>query len=239
MSNEETNQKLALIDLAPKMKLEGTVTKVELFGAFVDVGAERDGLVHISQISPERVNRVTDVLNEGDHVTVWVQQIDPEQGRISLTMIEPPERTMADLKQGQVLTGKVTKLTPYGVFVNVGVGRDGLVHISEMSEERVERPSDVVKVGDEIEVRVLNVNQKTRRIELSMKGIHDAENQVPEEEQGEEEPMTAMEMAWQDAMRREGVTLKSSASKQGQRHKSEVRRQQAAIIARTLKTQKG
>lgn len=237
MSNEETTQKLALNDLAPKMRLEGTVTKIELFGAFVDVGAERDGLVHISQISPERVNRVTDVLKEGDQVTVWVQQVDPEQGRISLTMIEPPERTMADLEQGQVLTGTVTKLTPYGVFVNVGVGRDGLVHISEMSEDRVERPSDMVKVGQEIEVRVLNVNQRNRRIELSMKGIHDAENQMPEEEQGEEASMTAMEIAWQDALRREGVMLKPS-SKQGHRHKSEVRRQQAAIIARTLKTQK-
>ena len=68
------------------MKFEGHVTRIELFGAFVDIGAERDGLVHVSQISEQRVNRVADVLKDGDPVTVWVQRVDPEQGRISLTM---------------------------------------------------------------------------------------------------------------------------------------------------------
>ena len=143
----EQTERVPLSDLEPKMKFEGEVKAVELYGAFVDIGAEKDGLVHISQISEETVNRVADVLQEGDEVTVWVRQVDPEQGRIALTMIEPPERTIKELEPEQVLTGTVTKLVPYGAFVDIGVEREGLIHISEMSEGFVGKPSDVMEVG--------------------------------------------------------------------------------------------
>jgi ribosomal protein S1 len=237
MSETEAKERLDLVDLEPKMKFEGTVTNVELYGAFVDIGAERDGLVHISQISQDRVNRVADVLHKGDRVTVWVQQVRPEQGRISLTMVEPPERMMADLKPEQILTGTVTKLTPYGAFVDIGVERDGLVHISEMDEGHIAKPSDVAQEGDEVEVRVIKVNQKRRRIELSMIGMDNTADALVEEE-GEEAPLTAMELAWQDAMRREGMSVDAETSQKGKgRRKSDIRRQQADIIARTLKEQ--
>jgi ribosomal protein S1 len=221
------------------MRFEGHVTKVELFGAFVDIGAQRDGLVHISQIREEHVNRVADVLKEGDAVTVWVQRVDPEQGRIGLTMVEPPERTIDELKQDQVISGTVTRLTPYGAFVDIGVERDGLVHISEMAEGRIERPEDVTKVGDEVEVRVLNVNRKRRRIELSMVGTEAVENEYADEDDGEA-PLTAMELAWQQAMQREGVSIDVPARRQGRRRRSnaERRQQQASIIARTLQEQR-
>lgn len=237
MSESATNERLDLIDLRPKMKFEGKVSKIELFGAFVDIGAERDGLVHISQISDAHVNRVADVLSEGDTVTVWVQRTDPDQGRLSLTMIEPPERTIADLKPDQVLTGKVTRLAAYGAFVDIGVERDGLVHISEMAEGHIARPDDVAQVGDEVEVRIIKVNRKRQRIELSMVGLPGDTGEAVEGE--EEEPaLTAMELAWQDAMKREGMSLDVTVSKQGRRRrKSDRRRQQAAIIARTLKSQ--
>ena len=237
MSESIANERLDLIDVQPKMKFEGQVTKIELFGAFVDIGAAKDGLVHISQISQGRVNRVADVLQEGDPVTVWVQRIDPEQGRISLTMVEPPERSIADLKADQVITGTVTKLTPYGAFVDIGVERDGLVHISEMAEGHIARPEDATSVGDEIPVRVVKVNRQRRRIELSMLGVEAQADQAVEEE-GEAAP-TAMELAWQDAMQREGVSLNVSTHKKGRRRrKSDIRRQQASIISRTLKAQK-
>jgi transcriptional accessory protein Tex/SPT6 len=197
-----------------------------LFGAFVDIGAVRDGLVHISQLSSTRVNRVADVLNQGDSVTVWVQRVDPEQGRLSLTMIEPPERTIAELEPEQVLQGKVTKLAPYGAFVDIGVERDGLVHISEMSDGHIARPDDVAQVGDEVEVRV------------SMVGLPGDE---PETEEGEDEPaLTAMELAWQNAMEREGMPIQAPPTKRGRRRgKGHVRRQQADIIARTLRSHEG
>jgi transcriptional accessory protein Tex/SPT6 len=237
MSESTTNERLDLIDLRPKMKFEGKVTKTELFGAFVDIGAERDGLVHISQISDTHVNRVADVLSEGDTVTVWVQRTDPEQGRLSLTMIEPPERTIGDLKPDQVLTGKVTKLAPYGAFVDIGVERDGLVHISEMAEGHIARPADVAQVGDEVEVRVIKINRQRQRIELSMVGLLGEESGAVEAD-GEEPALTAMELAWQDAMKREGMSVDVAPTRHGRRRrKSDVRRQQAAIIARTLKSQ--
>jgi small subunit ribosomal protein S1 len=237
MTETKSSERLDLIDLKPKMRFEGQVTRVELFGAFVDIGAQRDGLVHVSQISEERVNRVADVLKEGDPVTVWVQRVDPEQGRISLTMIEPPERTLAELKPDQVLTGKVTKLAPYGAFVDIGVERDGLVHISEMSEEHIARPGDVAQVGDEVEVRVVSINRQRRRIELSMVGLPGEEQEVLEDDE-QEAPMTAMELAWQNAMQREGVALDVNTHKRGRRRrKSDIRREQASIIARTLGSQ--
>jgi small subunit ribosomal protein S1 len=233
----ETRKRLALSELEPKMRLEGTVTNIELYGAFVDIGAEKDGLVHISQISETQVNRVADVLNEGQSVTVWVRNVELDQGRISLTMIEPPEHSISDLEAEQVVTGKVTKITPYGAFVDIGAERDGLVHISEMAEGRIDRPSDVVQEGEEIQVRVVKVNRKRHRIELSMLNIREDEGQ-PQLEEGEEASLTAMELAWQNAMEREGMSLSVPKQKKGRRqHKAEIRRQQAAIIARTLKNQ--
>ena len=234
MSERTADERLPLTELEPKMKFEGEVTNVELYGAFVDIGAERDGLVHISQISRERVNRVADVLNKGDKITVWVQHVEPEQGRISLTMVEPPERTLDELKPEQVLTGKVTRIVPYGAFVDVGVGRDGLVHISEMAEGHIGRPEDVAHVGDDVEVKVLAVNRQRRRIELSMVGVSDNDEGFVDDE-AEDPPMTAMELAWREAMEREGVEMPSDAS--GSQRRSRTRRQQAEIIARTLQQQ--
>jgi transcriptional accessory protein Tex/SPT6 len=210
-----------------------------LYGAFVSFGAERDGLVHISQISETRINKVADVLNQGDAVTVWIQEIDLEQGRVGLTMVEPPERTMDELKPDMVVTGKVTKLAPYGAFVDIGVGRDGLVHISEMAQGRVDRPSDVVHEGEEVQVRIVKVNRKKRQIELSLQGLDSMET-FQDDDQDEEVAMTAMELAWRDAMESQGHSLQVATRHKGgrRRKKDEIRRQQAAIIARTLGSKK-
>ena len=232
-------ERLNVRDLKPKMKLEGQVTNVELFGAFVDVGAEADGLVHISQISEDTVNRVADALSPGDTITVWVRKIDAESGRIDLTMIEPPEHTVEDLQPDQVVKGKVTKLATYGAFVDIGVERDGLIHISEMSDGFVGKPSDVMNVGDEIEVRVVKVDRRRRRIELSLLNLPGAEQDDEPEEEDAEEALTAMELAWQDAMERQGMSIKVPVRKKGKRRrKSDIRREQASIIARTLQSKK-
>lgn len=215
-------------DLAPKMKLRGTVTRVELVGAFVDIGVGRDGFVHISEISPERVNRIADVLSPGDEITVWVKAVDVEGGRISLTMIEPPARTLADLKPDMVLTGTVTKLMPYGAFVDIGVGRDGLVHISEMSTGYVKHPSEVVEEGGEVLVRVISVNQRKGQIQLSMKGL--PTDEVEEEE--EEALPTVVELALKEAM----AGRKSKSKARQKKHRRHPEREELdEILSRTLR----
>ena len=235
----EQATRVSLADLAPKMKFEGAVKAVELYGAFVDFGAERDGLVHISQISENTVSRVADVLQEGDKVTVWVRQVDPEQGRVALTMIEPPERTIKDLEPDQILSGTVTKLVPYGAFVDIGVEREGLIHISEMSNGFVGKPSDVMEVGAEIEVRVVKVNQKRRRIELSLLNTTEVQQGDILEEEDEGESLTALGMALQNAMQREGMSIDVPTRRKGRRRrKADIRREQASIIARTLNSKK-
>lgn len=238
----ENKERVAIADLEPKMRFDGRVTHVELYGAFVDFGAERDGLVHISQISEERVPRVADVLNEGDEVSVWVHQVDKERGRVGLTLIEPPELTIEELEPNQLVKGTVTKLMPYGAFVDIGVDRDGLIHVSEMADGFVSKPSDVVSVGSELEVRVVKVDQQKRRIELSLldlPGQDEPQSEFEQDDEQEGEAMTAMELAWQDAMERQGTSIQVPTNKQGRRRrKSDIRREQASIIARTLRSKK-
>jgi transcriptional accessory protein Tex/SPT6 len=233
---EEMNQKAVtearperIQDLRPKMKLAGTVTRVELYGAFVDIGVGRNGLVHISQLKKERVNRVADVVNEGDEVTVWVQRVDHRRNRISLTMIEPPERTIGELEPGTQLTGKVTRLERYGAFVDIGVERDGLVHVSELAQGYVKDPSEYVSVGEEVEVRVVSVDLRKNQIELSMKDL--PSDGVVDLDEGEEEVPTAIEVALKEAM---AEAEQESAQKSRRKRQKGPDSNLADILARTL-----
>jgi predicted RNA-binding protein with RPS1 domain len=152
------------------MRFEGKVKKIELFGAFVDIGAERNGLVHISQLRREgHVNRVADVVKEGDAVTVWVTSVDAKQGLVNLTMIEPPPLDWSDLQRGIKLVGKVVQVEDFGAFVSFGGPKDGLVPAGQMAKgRRINKPSDVVSVGESVTVWVVSVDRKRERIGLSM-----------------------------------------------------------------------
>jgi small subunit ribosomal protein S1 len=194
--NAEAPRRLA--DLKPAMKLEGRVTKIELFGAFIDVGVERDGLVHISRLNQDSVFRVDDVLEEGQEVEVWVHNVDSNAGRLELTMIRPVLLKWKDIKEGKRLKGQVVRLENFGAFVEIGAERPGLIHVSEMSSEYVSNPADIVRVGDEVEVVVVQVDRKKRQIRLSMKEAF-IEFEAEEEEVEEETP-TAMEFAMRQAL---------------------------------------
>src|SRR3972149_5383368 len=160
---------LSLNDVKPKMKFEGTVTKVELAGARINIGAEQDAFLHISQLKADRpVTRVADLLQEGTPLTVWVKQVKPQQGLIALTMFEPPTLDWDDLQKRMKLTGKVVRIEDFGAFVSIGAPKDGLVPVSQMAKTRVNKPSDVVKEGDEVTVWVISVSRKENRIGLSM-----------------------------------------------------------------------
>jgi transcriptional accessory protein Tex/SPT6 len=157
--------------LAIGMELEGTVRRLADFGAFVDIGVGRDGLVHISEMSQRRVAKPEDIVSVGDKVRVWIKDLDKANNRISLTMIPPGTKRIRDLQVDEVVKGKVTRVLPYAAFVDIGVGRDAMLHVREMSWGFVKRPEEVVKVGDEIEAKIIKLDKRRGRIDLSLKSL--------------------------------------------------------------------
>lgn len=235
-------------DLEPKMKLNGIVTRLELYGAFIDLGLGTNALIHISQLGNDHVNRVADVLSEGQEVTVWVSKVDESRDQIMVTMIEPLGVDWRDLEDGQVYTGTVTRLESFGAFINIGAEREGLVHISELSHDYVKHPSESISVGDEVKVQVLGFNKRKRRIDLSIKALLDKpESSEPtieeikaidfEEEEFEEVP-TAMEFALRQAfgddMPPSDNRRNRKPSKKRRKRQSRMRDQQDELLNRTL-----
>jgi len=219
-----------LEDLKPKMKLTGIVKKIALGGAFVDVGVGRDGLVHISALSPQHVNQVSDVVKEGETVTVWVRTVDTKTGRLELTMIKPLAVEWSDIKPGQVYTGKVVKLEKFGAFVDIGAERPGMVHISEMATYRVEDVSEIAKLGDEVQVKVLGVDPRKKQIKLSLKALDVVVEEEPDEP--DEPGLTAMQLAFRRAQEGRVAAGKSKAKFKA------ARREQDDILSRTLATRR-
>lgn len=152
--------------------IEGKVSRLTNFGSFIDVGGV-DGLVHISEISYKHVDKPSDVLKAGQDVKVKVIGIDNDRHRISLSIKQtepsPFEQATANLHEGDVFDGEVKSLTNFGAFVEVADGIQGLVHVSEISNKHVDKPSDVLKVGQTVKVKVLNIDPSDRRISLSIK----------------------------------------------------------------------
>src|SRR6476646_1717549 len=151
---------------------KGVVSSIVNFGAFVDLGGV-DGLVHVSELSWKHIDHPSEVVQVGDEVTVEVLDVDMDRERVSLSLKatqEDPWRHFARTHQiGQVVPGAVTKLVPFGAFVRVQDGIEGLVHISELAERHVEIPEQVVNVGDELLVKVIDIDLERRRISLSLK----------------------------------------------------------------------
>lgn len=223
--------------LAPKMQLKGVVSKIELYGALVDVGVGRHGLLHISQISENHVKNVADVLKEGDEITVWVKELDRQKGRISLTMLKPPAVEWHEITKDKVFTGKVIRLERFGAFVDIGAERPGLVHVSELAAGYVSDPHDVVSVGDELQVKVIEVDRRKKKIDLSVRALEQPTKvaEVLAEEEDEQVP-TAMELALRRAMEGSGIVFESRpASKDKRRKKAKVSSVHEDIFARTLK----
>ncbi len=166
----EADSAKKVVRLSVGQELTGKVKQVTDFGAFVDIGAGRDGLVHISELSVGRVTNVKEIVEEGQSVTVWIKRLNRERNRISLTMISPDTRTIRDLQEGEVVEGVVTRMVPYGAFINIGVGTDALLHVREMGNNYVEKPEDVVEIDEKLEVRIMTVNRRRRHIDVSIKG---------------------------------------------------------------------
>ncbi|WP_153394763.1 30S ribosomal protein S1 [Ornithinicoccus halotolerans] len=159
----------------------GTVSSIVNFGAFVDLGGGVDGLVHVSELSWKHIDHPGEVVEVGDEVTVEVLDVDMDRERVSLslkaTQEDPWQHFARTHAIGQIVPGKVTKLVPFGAFVRVEDGIEGLVHISELAERHVELPEQVVQVGAEIFVKVIDIDLERRRISLSLKQATEAVTQ--------------------------------------------------------------
>ncbi|RIK09639.1 MAG: 30S ribosomal protein S1 [Acidobacteria bacterium] len=161
-----------LHNLKPGERRKGVVSSVVNFGAFIDLGG-MDGLVHVSELSWKHVDHPGTVVQVGDEVDVEVLEVDLSRERISLslkaTQEDPWEAFAREYGDGQIIEGNVTKLVPFGAFISVADGIEGLVHISEMAEYHVEQPQQVVSIGQKVSVKVIDVDLNRRRISLSMK----------------------------------------------------------------------
>jgi small subunit ribosomal protein S1 len=161
----------------------GTVSRLTDFGAFINLGSGVEGLLHISEISWNRVKSPREVLKEGDAVEVLITKIDPETRKISLSLKQiqahPWDQKIREFEEERVYPGTVVKLESFGAFVNLAPGLDGLVHISQISDKRIAKPDEVLQVGESVQVKVLKIDTAGRKISLSMKQVY-ADKEIKE-----------------------------------------------------------
>ena len=241
----------SITTLEPKTKLSGKVLKTTLAGALVDVGQNIPGVIHISQLSKDPVNKVEDVVKEGQTIDVWVRRV--KKDRIELTMVEPLALEWKEIEPDMIVKGKVVRLEAYGAFVDIGAERPGMVHVSELAHGYVKTPNEIVKEGDEVEAKVLDVNRKKKQIKLSMKALEPEIEEfkpakkeikkpgkrgpkketveVTQQDEEKEAELTVMQIAWQEALNKANAERAYKVT----RAKSNVSQEQEDILERTMK----
>jgi len=256
MASEITTGITSTSDLELKMHLIGTVMKTNQAGAIVDIGVEKPGLLHVSQINTEEKDtklRVEDYLKDGQEVEVYIRNI--RNDRVELTMKEPLKMEWRDLKKNIVVKGKVTALERFGAFVDIGAERPALVHVSELTHGYVRDASEIVNVGDEVEAKVIDINRRKKQIKLSMKAMQPGLDEIEgvtitparknrkskqkknspknkaDNTPAEQEP-TVMEMALRAAM--DKTDSEESPKSDRTKKSKEVSNTQEDILARTL-----
>lgn len=194
IEEEKSKQKQNLLDsIEEGQTLTGVVQRITDFGAFVDLGGI-DGLVHISQLSHEHINNPSDVVEEGQQVNVKVLSVDKDNDRISLSIKETLPGPWTDIatkaEKGSILEGTVKRIVSYGAFIEVLPGVEGLVHISQIAHKHIGTPHEVIKEGQVVSVKVLDVNEQEQRLSLSIKELTEKEQdedevyELPEESKG-------------------------------------------------------
>ena len=182
LAKKEEQKKALFEKITPGDVIEGTVKNVTDFGAFVDLGGA-DGLLHISEMSWGRVENPKKVFKSGDKVTAFIKDISGE--KIALSMKFPDQNPWLDAEEkfarGNVVKGKVARMTDFGAFVEISNGVDALLHVSQISHDHVEKPSDVLKVGDEVEAVIVEFNEPEKKISLSIKALTQANEELEKE----------------------------------------------------------
>ncbi|ALP38651.1 30S ribosomal protein S1 [Paenibacillus sp. IHB B 3084] len=181
----EANKLKVMAELKEGQEIVGTVQRLTQFGAFVDVGGV-DGLVHVSEIAWTHVDKPSDAVSEGEQVKVKVLKVDPEKGKISLSMKAaqpgPWESAAGQFNNGDVVTGVVKRLVNFGAFVEIAPGVEGLVHISQISHKHIGTPQEVLEEGQEVKVKVLEMSPTEKRVSLSIKETEEAPEAAPRAE---------------------------------------------------------
>ncbi|MCA9904631.1 MAG: S1 RNA-binding domain-containing protein [Anaerolineae bacterium] len=222
-------------DLEPGMELNGTVKRIELYGAFVDLGIGKDGLLHISQLGKPDVRNVEDVVSVGQQLSVYVLKVDKDQGRIALSLTKPVGVSWDTLKQGMDVSGTIVKIENFGVFVDFGAERPGMIHVSELASGYVRSPEDVVKVGETVTARIIKLDRRKKRIDLSLKALTEkVEHEVEAVEEEVEHLPTAMELALRRAMQNGDPEKARIAQKRARRNRKDDEMED--IISRTLRS---
>jgi small subunit ribosomal protein S1 len=240
--------------LQPKDRLTGKVIKTTIAGAVLDIGQKIPGVVHISQLSKDAVNRVEDVVQPGQTVDVWVRRVRDD--RVELTMVQPLGLEWKEIQPDMLVKGKVVRLEAYGAFVEIGAERPGMVHVSEISHDYVKNPAEVLKEGDEVEAKVLDIDRRKRQIRLSIKAAlpkpeeiiaevtksearkpkekhsRKKEEQSVEEHEEREPELTAFQIAFQKAQERAD---KKDGSPRANKGKRNPKQESEDIFDRTLK----
>ena len=207
----QEKKKETLADIEENMVIKGIVRRLTDFGAFVDIGGI-DGLVHISEISWQRIDHPADVLNVGEEVEVKILSINIEEERISLSikqaMPDPWSLISSRFNAGDLVEGKIKCIVDFGIFVEIMPGVEGLVHISQLAEDHVTHPSEIVEEGEDIKVKILDVNPEDKRISLSLK---EARKELTEEKkdkvEGKKDSEQDTAVQDNDESRGPGVTL--------------------------------
>ncbi len=166
--------------------VEGTVKNVTDFGAFIDLGGA-DGLLHISEMSWGRVENPKKVFKVGDKVKVFVKEINEDKIALSMKFDEdnPWNNAAEKYAVGTIVTGKVARMTDFGAFVELAPGVDALLHVSQISKEHVEKPSDALTVGQEIEAKIVDFNEEEKKISLSVKALQGDDEEAESAEDAE------------------------------------------------------
>jgi len=245
--------------LERKMHLKGKVKKTSKAGAIIDIGVEKPALLHVSQITSEKgqsILKVEDALKENQEIDVYIRNIRDD--RIEVSMKKPLALEWREIEKDQVLKGKVVQIENFGVFVDIGAEKPGLVHISELTHSYVRNASDVVSIGDDIEVKVIDFNRRRKQIKLSMKALEPGLDEIDgvivtpakvsrrdrkerksnkpvekksEDIQSDPEP-TVMEIALREAMDKAGIANGNKSSKS--RKTKNFSNEQEEILSRTL-----
>lgn len=238
-------------EIKAKERYTGTVLKTTLQGALVDIGSEKPAFIHISQAVKDdnpknEINSIEEVLEKGQKLDFWVKRI--RKDRIELTMKEPLGIEWREVKPGMTVKGTVVRLETFGAFVEIGAERPGLIHISELSHSYVRTPGEVVREGDEVEAKVLEVNRRKKQIKLSIKALQELPENLQMRKRGgkkkkKEEPkepeLTAMEIAMRQAMEKAEDGEKNGSSKNKSRKNKESSPEQEEILSRTLENKVG